>query len=700
MKSKVMDRPMFKQKEDMDPENVGIMSGFKDMDIDELFESEMKEGEGMYDSSAMLERRPDSPEILMNNLRGDMRSVDARREELADMVGYNAAMETPEEVLALLQGSLGGGIGGLPTGPTAQGPAMPPPMPQDAGMMPPPMPQDMGMMSPGMPAQTPPMEAAGMPPLAMAQGGIVQRFSQGSDEDAVTPAETDASSSTLSSEQLRTLQFLINQSRPKTGDLRTAMQERMPIYQELLGGGGRDAAQAQMLFDISGAFLGFAANRGPQGEALKGSPFARFAGATRALPGQIGARASDFAKQEQAVKLAALQSAERDIEMRRTLSAKVALEQAKTAAKAGKVSGSPFNQYQELIIPFVQGISSQADDIRLLNIVTELTKPTVVSTTNKLGTVTTRISRADIPQSFVDGYINKYGIDAFNAWYKSIDPKEELKISPIAFPKITARSPTVEPSGVGEVSPVAPVVRQETDTAEVKTPAGAQQVVARSSLPADDPGRPVLWTVRGYLAGPINTAEAFIARNVPMVGENSVDKARRDAVKANEGLIQALAINDGKVSNDEMQILRSIIGLNPRVFGGEGAMSTALVSIDDALIKKREELTKIVQNPDQYLGRNIAEARMKINLIDAYRKDLGVPQSVFTEKEFQALPVYTEFVDKRNQRDFRVARKDTFSWRNEPAIREFQKNNPGKQYAVILPDNRGVKIFTAPGKTK
>jgi hypothetical protein len=37
----------------------------------------------------MLGRTPDSPEILMNNLRGDMRSIDARRDELADLVGYS-----------------------------------------------------------------------------------------------------------------------------------------------------------------------------------------------------------------------------------------------------------------------------------------------------------------------------------------------------------------------------------------------------------------------------------------------------------------------------------------------------------------------------------------------------------------------------------------------------------------------------------
>ena len=34
----------------------------------------------------------------MNNLRGDMRSIDARREELADLVGFREAEETPEGV--------------------------------------------------------------------------------------------------------------------------------------------------------------------------------------------------------------------------------------------------------------------------------------------------------------------------------------------------------------------------------------------------------------------------------------------------------------------------------------------------------------------------------------------------------------------------------------------------------------------------
>jgi len=109
---------------DDDVENTGIMQGFMDSMADE------GDDEGDDDPQAMMDRRPDTPEILMNNLRGDMRSVDARRDELADLVGYQAARETPDQVLAMLQPVLaqqgGGGIGALPQSQDmAQGPQPP-----------------------------------------------------------------------------------------------------------------------------------------------------------------------------------------------------------------------------------------------------------------------------------------------------------------------------------------------------------------------------------------------------------------------------------------------------------------------------------------------------------------------------------------------------------------------------------------------
>jgi hypothetical protein len=83
--------------EDDEVENVGIMSGFMD-DIEELMEEIAQQemaGEGDdADMARILGRSPNSPEVLMNNLRGDYRSIDARREELADRVGYTAAQQT------------------------------------------------------------------------------------------------------------------------------------------------------------------------------------------------------------------------------------------------------------------------------------------------------------------------------------------------------------------------------------------------------------------------------------------------------------------------------------------------------------------------------------------------------------------------------------------------------------------------------
>jgi hypothetical protein len=183
--------------EAMPVDNVGIMQGFLEMmnEDDDEFEEDDE-----YEAGEMLGRTPDSPEILMNNLRGDMRSIDARRDELADLVGYSAAAETPESVLAMLQPVLAQqGIGAMmPPGPMPPGGISPvgapnvpnvpnvPNMPSD--MMTPMQPMPAGGIGDMAPGAMPP----GPPPLQMARGGIVQRFSQGSTPAAVTPAEDAA----------------------------------------------------------------------------------------------------------------------------------------------------------------------------------------------------------------------------------------------------------------------------------------------------------------------------------------------------------------------------------------------------------------------------------------------------------------------------------------------------------------------------
>ena len=298
MKNMAKNQAKMQMVDDDEVDNVGIMSGFMD-DIEELMEEisqQEMEGEGDdADMARILGRRPDSPEILMNNLRGDYRSIDARREELADKVGYNAAQQTPDEVLAMLQPILAQqGIAALPMGGADVGA-----LPVDAmmGMQPP---AGMPPMDPAMMAQMAPegiaslpMDQGAMPPMPMAKGGIVQYFADGSTPAAVTSIED-----------------LLARGRQTVTDPMVRTRELTPEYQELLGVSDRGTTQAQMLFDIAQAALGYASNVGPDGQPLSGSQAARLAGATRALPGQIGARAAAMKDDETRARLAALQQAQ------------------------------------------------------------------------------------------------------------------------------------------------------------------------------------------------------------------------------------------------------------------------------------------------------------------------------------------------------------------------------------------------------
>ena len=166
MEDEVLKRSMFNKPMTKAARNSGIMAGFDDAEMGEMQSEEPEE------QMSPMARTPQNPEILMNTLRGDMRSVDARVQELAQMVGEQAAMETPPEVLALLQAQLGqqapapqGGIGALP-----QAPGMPP-----QNMMPPNMagmpPQGAG---PQAPVSAPPFPQGASAPQQFSHGGAVE----------------------------------------------------------------------------------------------------------------------------------------------------------------------------------------------------------------------------------------------------------------------------------------------------------------------------------------------------------------------------------------------------------------------------------------------------------------------------------------------------------------------------------------------
>lgn len=292
-------------------ENVGIMQGFMDPEDDDL-DQMMSELEGEDDDeedsdesdiAKMLGRRPDSPEILMNNLRGDFRSIDARREELADLVGYNAAAETPDEVLAMLQPVLAKqGVAALPMGAADVGA-----LPMDAMTgMPPAQQGPLPMAPPG------PAPAAPPAPIGMKKGGIVQFFQEGNGPEApggVTSLDLPPDEAEMLTEIARQ-RLLSGSAAADVPDVSARTRELAPMYAEILGTQDKDAVRSQMLFDIAQAALGFAGNVSPQGQPLIGSFGARLAGAMSGLPAQIGARSAALRTAEAQARLAALQQAQ------------------------------------------------------------------------------------------------------------------------------------------------------------------------------------------------------------------------------------------------------------------------------------------------------------------------------------------------------------------------------------------------------
>ena len=176
MKNEILKRAMFAMPLSKESRNSGIMAGFED----EMPEEMPEEPES---DMPQMARTPQNPEILMNTLRGDMRSTNARVQELAQMVGEEAAMETPPEVLALLQAQLAapqGGIGALPQGQQMAPPPMMPPQGDQGGMPPQGMPPGMGDAGPfpqGGAEQAPPTPD-GMPPITAAAGAFITPFTR------------------------------------------------------------------------------------------------------------------------------------------------------------------------------------------------------------------------------------------------------------------------------------------------------------------------------------------------------------------------------------------------------------------------------------------------------------------------------------------------------------------------------------------
>ena len=680
-----------KNREMDDIENVGIMQGFLN-DVEEE-EDELEEEESSEEANAarMLDRRPDSPEILMNNLRGDMRSVDARRDELADLVGYEAAAETPDAVLAMLQPVLAqqGGIGALPQSePMAQGPQ--PPMPPPPGAMgsppagapplppggaPPPPGGDMAaLQSPagaapgGAPAPMigpdgQPIPPEGMPPIQMKDGGLVQRFQYGSDEEGVTPAdERDLpGADMLYSPEL--VNFAKQQAMQALGQramevpsLESAMQARLPEYERLLGE-NKSASQSGLLFDIAGAALNYAANRGPRGEVLRGSPVARLAGAFSNIPAAVQKRVMDIEDTQRKLRMLAIQAGEKDRDEIQGMNAKLATEKrsilnnilsadAKARAAAGKTTPATgttreweMNTFLEpgLMDRFASGQTTPQENNKIAAAITSYTEPRYEAVVDPVTRRPTGEYRTLPGKRLPEPVLNAQRMRNSGA----VPSGTSVTLPPSAPPMET------EPERARPTEPPAPLLSE----------GGREPTEAGTARPADRPidepnylpreeafASPVsLWRDRSKIAGPFATVYAGISQ-VPGLGDpmREITLARSQANLVAEEVVEAF-LKSAQNSVTEQRMLQGVLQLRPSMLKDPEAYGTQLIGlstmIDQSLADNRDKAdtspgkTGATLSPAQ-----VAEARKKVKVLERVKNYLGLPPAVYSEDEIARLP--------------------------------------------------------------
>jgi hypothetical protein len=685
MKDKMMD----------DYENVGIMQGFLDDVGEEENEREEEENSDDAVSAKMLNRRVDSPEILMNNLRGDMRSVDARREELADLVGYEAATETPDSVLAMLQPVLaqGGGIGALPQSePMAQGPQppMPPPPGGPMGAMPPGAPPpppggaappaggDMaallaaagpppgGGMAPPGPMTGPdgqPIPPEGLPPIQMKDGGLVQRFQDGSDEEGVTPDDerSTAAGMLYSPEMIEMAQMAamssLSQRPQEVPTLEKAMAARLPQYEQMLGP-DREATKANMLFDIAGAALNFASNRGPRGEVLRGSPMSRLAGAFSNLPAAIQKRVNDIETTQRQLKLLALQAGEKDRDEIQQINTKLASEKravlntiltadARFRASERRGAGNLVGDWEMkvfntpgLVERYAAGQTTPTENNLIASARVSYTQPSylpVYDPDSKLPTGKfTTVPGKELPPFMIDAerMRNSGTVPAGTQVTLNREPGTEEATGDEAAPGevVEAPAPLLSPGG------------------ETPTVAGTARA---SDRPADEPARvprevamaaPIsLWRNRSRVSGPFAAVYAALSQT-PGSGDpfKDITLARSQAEIVAEEATEAF-LKSAQNSVTEQLMVQGMLKIKPGAWKDKEAYGTHLIGLSTIINQVLDDYRKKSDTRPGTLGSTLSpeqrtQARAKVSTLERLLSYFDLPPSVYSEEEIANLP--------------------------------------------------------------
>ena len=505
-------------------------------------------------------------------------------------------------------------------------------------------------------------------PIGMKNGGLVQHFYDGSTEEGVTPAdERGLPYDSGSAEQLlyspeltrlaeiQAMRTLVQQP-VEVPTLESAMQSRLPEYERLLGD-NKASSQAALLFELAGAGLNFAANRGPRGEILRGSPMARLAGALSNIPAAVQKRVMDIEDTQRKLRMLAIQAGEKDRDEIQNLNAKLMTEKrsimnnAVTAAareraanvRSGALPGTgsrtqwEMNTFldQGLMDRFASGQTTPQENNRIASAITSYTEPryeAILDPDSKLPTGKYRtLPGKRLPQ---------HVLDAQRMRNSGVTPPAGTTLPRTPTPVEAA--PTTEPVAVP-----APLL---SEGGREPTEAGTARPTDRS---VDEPtylspeeafAAPVsLWRDRAKIAGPAAAAFGLISA-VPTLGDpfRDITLARSQAALLEKEVVGAF-LKSQQNSVTEQAMLNRVLNIAPAAMKDPETYGTNLIALNTIINEVLAENRQKADASPGSIGSRLSpeqrtEARNKISLLERLQRSFDLPPSVYSREDILRLP--------------------------------------------------------------
>jgi hypothetical protein len=491
----------------------------------------------------------------------------------------------------------------------------------------------------------------------MAKGGYVQvqRFQAGSDEEGVTPEYNPPTPELLRYAQQKVMQ-------PGSEDLKKYVSEILPTYREILGGGDRRTMQGQALMDIAQAGLALASGRNAQGANVAGGSFAaQLASAAQGLPGKLSERAGQFQQEERAIKLAALKSAESNVEGQRKLFSQIIKSAGQSPFGKGDWDYAVFNT-PGLMQRWSEGKTDEKEDMLVESAITKRQAPRIEFKTNPDTGQVTQVQVPGVLPPYVAAALAKRGgarapvTTGGTTTGGTTTGTGSTTTQPIlTADKIVAVPETVTP--VDKTLGTVPGATPPGTAAPSATPPALQTPQVSEKPPiVFEQNTPTLYNSAALGSGVVIPA-AWIRSKI-IIGDllpESLDESiqRNQYLKLSVfGLNRSLASSPRFAEGERVQLQRAM-DLDPEVLTRPEALQQRIIGMDDVLLQLRRNAVNTLKNASKVTVDMRREALEKVQEIDNARMILGVPPRAYTEKEAKELPVGTVYLWLGKQRALR-----------------------------------------------